>query len=128
MVKICKHPRKSKSKKTSFCLGYKEDLEQAYSFYCARYKDIPYSEFLNLGLSEFYMKLNSIPENEPLFKIIKSRIIELGKIKDKNERKYWEDLKRVNKIPDIFKSKEELDLELQNKVKNGGFTNGKRLN
>ena len=50
------------------------------------------------------------------------------KIKDKSDRKYWEDLKRVNRIPDIFKSKEELDLELQNKVKNGGFTNGKRLN
>ena len=31
-----------------------------------------FKEFMDLGLTEFFMKLNSIPENEPLYKIIQS--------------------------------------------------------
>lgn len=65
------------------------------------------------------MKLASIPESEPLFKIIKSRVIDLGRIKDKEERKYWRDLKRLNQIPDIYKSSNELDIELRQKLRNG---------
>lgn len=65
------------------------------------------------------MKLSSIPEDEPLFKIIKSRIIELGKIKDKEEKKYWRELKRINAIPDIYKTSNELDIELKDKLSNG---------
>ena len=42
--------------------------------------------------------MNSIPESEPLYKILKSRAINTGKIKDKEERKYWQELKRINEI------------------------------
>lgn len=62
------------------------------------------------------MKVSSIPETEPLYKIIKSRTIELSKIKDKNERKYWRDLKRINAIPDIYKSTEEIDMEIKEEL------------
>lgn len=65
------------------------------------------------------MKLNSIPEDEPLFKIIKSRVIDINKIKDKEEKKYWRELKRINAIPDIYKSSNELNIELKNKLNNG---------
>jgi hypothetical protein len=65
------------------------------------------------------MKLSSIPEDEPLFKIIKSRVIDLAQIKDKEERKYWRELKRLNAIPDIYKSSNELDIELKKKFRNG---------
>lgn len=100
-----------------------------YSFYCARYENINYKEFLNLGASEFNMKLSSIPESEPLHKIIKSRTINTGKIKDKEERKYWRELKRANKIPDIYLSNKELDDIINEKIKNnGGLNNGERLN
>ena len=51
------------------------------------------------------MKFNSIPESEPLYKIIQSRTIDLSKIKDKEERKYWREQKRINKIPEIFEQK-----------------------
>ena len=44
------------------------------------------------------MKLNSIPENEPLYKIIQSRTIDTKKIKDKEERRYWQEQKRINKM------------------------------
>ena len=54
------------------------------------------------------MKLSSIPESEPLYTIMKSRAINLGKIKDKNERKYWETLKRENRIPYAFYHKTEI--------------------
>ena len=72
-----------------------------------------------MGFNEFLMKLNSIPEDEPLFKIIKSRIINLSQIKDKEEKKYWRELKRINAIPDIYKTSNELDIELKDKLNNG---------
>ncbi len=67
------------------------------------------------------MKLGSIPEDEPLFKIIKSRVIDINKIKDKEEKKYWRELKRINAIPDIYKTSNELDIELKDKLNNGGL-------
>lgn len=92
-----------------------------YSFYCGRYENISYQEFLKLGFQEFNKKLKSIPESEPLYKIIKSRTINIGSIKDKEERKYWRELKKINKIPDIYLSNEELDLEIKEKMKNNNI-------
>lgn len=85
-------------------------------------------EFMNLRLSEFLIKLKSIPEQEPLYKIIQSRVIDISKIKDKEERKYWRNLKKINRIPDIYLSNDELDDKLKNMVKNVGGLNGKGLN
>lgn len=69
------------------------------------------------------MKLNSIPESEPLHLIFKSRAINLAQIKDKEQRKYWRDLKRANKIPDIYLSPNEINERLKEQVKNGGIKN-----
>lgn len=102
------------------CYGYPNDLEQMYAFYCSRYENISFNKFLKLGLEEFTMKLNSIPKNEPLYEIIKSRTINLSKIKDKEERKYWRELKKINRIPDIYKSNEEIEKEMKNQLKNSG--------
>lgn len=54
---------------------------------------------MKLPLSDFNRKIASIPETEPLYTIMKSRAINLNKIKDKQEKKYWSTLKRENKIP-----------------------------
>ena len=59
------------------------------------------------------MKLSSIPESEPLYKIIKSRVIKLSSIKDKEEKKYWRDLRKANKIPDEYLPYEENDENLK---------------
>lgn len=109
-------PVKNKTHKTYFCFAYPSDLNEAYAFYCARYKDISYKEFMNIGITEFQRKF-SLPETEPLYKIIKSRTINLGKIKDKNEKKYWQELKRINRIPDEYLSTQELMLDLKNFTK-----------
>ena len=77
-----------------------------------------------MGISEVMMKMESIPESEPLYTILKSRVLNLAKIKDKNERKHWRELKEINKIPDIYLPNEELDINMNNKL--GGF-NGKRF-
>ena len=115
--------KRNKSSKTLFTLAYKSDLDQAYAFYCARYKDITFDEFLDLGYNDFQKKLSSIPETEPLYNIIKSRGVKLSSIKDKNERKYWKELKEINRIPDIYINDEEtIDLKL------GGIINGNKLN
>ena len=71
---------------------------------------------MNLGITDVKRKLKSIPESEPLYTIIKSRTINTGKIKDKEERKYWEELKRINKIPDIYISNEEIENTLKERV------------
>lgn len=99
--------------KTYFCLGYEKDFENAYAFYCARYENISIKNFLKLGITEFNMKIGSIPENEPLYKIIKSRIINVSQIKDENQRNYWNDLKNKNKIPSEYLSTREVLEDLQ---------------
>ena len=113
------------SNKAIFCFAYQEDLDQAYAFYCSRYENISYREFLNLGFFEFKKKIGSIPKSEPLYDIIKSRTIELGKIKDKEERKYWRELKRINKIPQIFISTDEIFRELKGRMKETKQVGGK---
>lgn len=91
--------KEKRSKGLQFCFAYYKDLDEAYAFYCARYKNISFDEFLKLPLSEFNRKISSVPESEPLYTIMKSRAINTNTIKDKNEKKYWETLKRENKIP-----------------------------
>lgn len=58
------------------------------------------------------MKFNSIPEGEPLHQIIKSRTIDLTTIKDKEEKRYWSKLKRLNAIPSEYLSTKEIMLDL----------------
>jgi predicted transport protein len=71
------------------------------------------------------MKIASVPENEPLFNILKSRVINTAKIKNKEERHHWIKLKEENKIPDIYIPNEELDMNLNSKL--GGLKDGKRF-
>ena len=116
-----KHPeqlqgKKQSSNRTTFCWAYPSDLEQFYAFYCARYENISYNDFLHLGLTEALMKLNSIPESEPLYKIIKSRTISLAKIKDKSERKYWAELKKINNGLRIAYDKYKTDANYSNEL------------
>lgn len=109
----------------TICLPY--DMKQIYAFFCSRYGNISYDNLMNMGYEEFSAKLSSIPESEPIYKIFQSRIIDVSKIKDKEERKYWVSMKKTNAIPDIYKTNKELDLELKSKVKGGGYASGKGL-
>ena len=67
---------------------------------------------MSLPLSDFTKKFKSIPENEPLFTILKSRSIDLTKIKDKNEKRYWQNLKKINAIPSEYLSTQEIMFDL----------------
>lgn len=111
------YTRTHKSNKMTICFAYPEDLEQMYAFYCARYENISFEDFMKLGYREFSMKLNSLPETEPFYKVVKSRTINLSKIKDKEERRYWRELSQINAIPSIYKSNQELDSELRQTLK-----------
>lgn len=71
------------------------------------------------------MKIASIPETEPLYEIIKSRVINTRTIKNKEERKHWQNLKEANKIPDIYIPNQELDMNLNKKL--GGIRDGKKF-
>ena len=117
--------KRKKLNKTIICFAYEEDLDQVYAFYCGRYENISWKQFLNLGFIEFQKKLCSIPKSEPLFDIIKSRTINLSKIKNKEERKYWRDLKRINAIPQIYISTDEIYADLKSKIKETKFVGGK---
>ena len=103
------------------------DINDIYAFYCSRYENIKFDDFLNLGYEEFSMKLNSIPESEPLYKIFKSRTININSIKDKEEKKYWKELKRVNKIPDIYLPNEEINRGIKDLLKERGLKNGNAI-
>lgn len=71
---------------------------------------------MQLGFFEVKKKMSSIPESEPLYKIIKARTIDTAKIKNKDERKYWQELKKINEIPQIYLPLEEIDRELNDFV------------
>lgn len=77
-------------------------------------------------MTEFNRKLSSIPETEPLYKIIQSRTINIAKIKDKEQKKYWREMKRINAIPDIYKSPKELDEELKQSLNKSKFIGGNK--
>ena len=117
MVKQKRPVFKKGINKTIFSWAYPDDLDQAYAFYCARYENISWEEFLQLGFFEVKKKIGSIPESEPLFKIIKSRAIDTSKIKDKEERKYWQELKKINKIPEIYLPTSEINKRLDDFIK-----------
>ena len=122
--------KKNKSDKILVCLPYdKEEL-----FLCLNSAVIEFIDNTLTILAQeahvgrdmqsaavYLEEVNSIPESEPLYKIIKSRAININKIKDKNEKKYWRDLKEINKIPDIYKPIKELERELKEKVKERGI-------
>lgn len=78
-----------------------------------------FNEFLNIGITEFNRKLNSVPKNEPLYEIIQSRVINISKIKDKSERKRWQKLKKINRIPQLYLSTEEIYSNLKEEIGNG---------
>ncbi|MEI3508757.1 MAG: hypothetical protein V8R01_06640 [Bacilli bacterium] len=80
---------------------------------------MPFKEFMNIGITEFNRKLNSIPKSEPLYEIIQSRKINPSTIKDKEERKHWRNLKKANKIPQLYLSISEIDNILKEELKNG---------
>lgn len=73
------------------------------------------------------MKLSSMPETEPLYTTMKSRTINIGSIKDKEERKYWTKLKSENRIPDVYLPKEYINKRVMNEMKQGGYINDKKL-
>lgn len=105
------------------------DLKDIYPFICRNYGNIKYKDLMNMGYEEFIMKIGSIPESEPLFTIFKSRSINLGKIKDKEEKKYWRELKKINKIPDIYKTNEELNKNMKDNMQElGGIKNARKYN
>ncbi len=79
---------------------------------------------MNLGYNDFQKKLSSIPEGEPLYNIIKSRTINLAKVKDKEEKKYWREMKQINEIPSIYLPDDESEIN----TNLGGIINGKRFN
>lgn len=116
--------KSKKSNETIICFAYENDLIQIYDFYCARYENINWNKFMNLGINELTRKLASIPESEPLYKIIKSRTINIAKIKDKEEKKYWREMKELNKIPQIYLPEEELEKTIKEKL--GGIKNGNK--
>ena len=71
---------------------------------------------MELGVSDFMRKFASIPESEPLYKILKSRTIDLSKIKDKHEKRYWSELKRINSIPEEYLPIDEILSDLERNV------------
>lgn len=70
-------------------------------------------------MSEFNRKISNIPENEPLYNRIKSRVIKINQIKDKDMQNFWQEQKATYKIPQIYLSSEELDQRLKEELKNG---------
>ena len=61
----------------------------------------------------------------PAVTINKSRTINIASIKDKEERKYWRELRRINQIPQIFIPTKEVFDNLKGRLKETSQLGGK---
>ena len=75
---------------------------------------------MKLPLGDFDKKIKSIPEDEPLYKVMKSRVINVNSIKDKEEKKYWQKMKAENRIPDVYLPRSYVLKQLKKEMKNNG--------
>ncbi|WP_027631921.1 bacteriophage Gp15 family protein [Clostridium hydrogeniformans] len=112
---------KSKGKSKSIQIySYEFDDDYIYSAFLDQYGvDLQDIEYLHWW--KFKAMFKSLKENNEIVKIMGYRNIDLGKIKDKEEKAYYKRMKEIYKIPSIISKdeKEKLD-EIEEILLNGG--------
>lgn len=122
--------RCGKSMKTSKGNGKGKSATQIYSF--EHDDDYIYAAFLdqyNIDLQDiehlhwwkFKAMLNSLKEDIKIVKIMEYRSIDLSKIKDKEQKAFYKEMKELYKLPDnISNSEKEKLKEIEKTLLNGG--------
>lgn len=104
-----------KIKKTNSTIGkktldYEKDADLIYSAFMSQYRlDLQDIEYLHWW--KFQSLLNGLNENNKLCEIMKYRSIDLSKIKDKEEKKYYKEMQELYSLDNGFTLDELEELE-----------------
>lgn len=104
----------SSGNSTDKVLDYNVDADYIYSAFMSQYRiDLQDIEYLHWW--KFKALFDSLDENNRLSKIIQYRSMDLSKIKDKEQKKFYKNMKKLYNI-DTISEKEKAELEKWNKI------------
>lgn len=113
--KCGKDIKQSKSKSTSNknnkkILDYEEDADYIYSSFMSQYNiDLQDIEYLHWW--KFQSLFNGLKDDNKICEIMKYRSIDLNKIKDKEQKKFYKDMKNLYKLDKKISNDDLLELE-----------------
>lgn len=113
--KCGKDIKQSKSKSTSNknnekILDYEEDADYIYSAFMSQYNiDLQDIEYLHWW--KFKSLFNGLKDDNKICEIMKYRSIDISKIKDKEQRKFYKDMKNLYKLDQKISNEDLLELE-----------------
>lgn len=105
---------KQESKKNKQIYSYEFDADYIYSAFMEQY-NIDLNTIKYLHWWKFKALFNSLNENILFSKIMSYRAMDLSKIKDKNIKKHYKNLKELYKLPDM-RSEEEKENDFANEL------------
>ena len=101
--KTSKKSKENTDKKIIF--SYEYDAEYIYSAFLEQY-NINLQQIEYLHWWEFKALFNSLSEKTKFMKIVEYRTVNLAKIKDKDKKKFYKEMKKIYALPDM-RSEEE---------------------
>lgn len=113
--KCGKDIKQSKSKSTSNknnekILDYEEDADYIYSAFMSQYNiDLQDIEYLHWW--KFQSLFNGLKDDNKICEIMKYRSIDISKIKDKEQKKFYKDMKNLYKLDQKISNEDLLELE-----------------
>lgn len=116
---ITKSKGNSKGKSVTQIYSFEYDDDYIYAAFMDQY-NIDLQDIENLHWWKFKAMFNSLKEDIKIVKIMEYRSIDLSKIKDKEQKSYYKQMKQLYKLPDdISNSEKEKLREIENALLNG---------
>lgn len=110
-----KDKKQSKSKSTfnrsnTKILDYEEDADYIYSAFMSQYNiDLQDIEYLHWW--KFQSLFNGLKDDNKICEIMKYRSIDLNKVKDKEQKKFYKDMKNLYKLDEKISNDDLLELQ-----------------
>lgn len=117
---IVKSKENGRSKNPTKIYSFEYDDDYIYAAFMDQYNiDLQDIEYLHWW--KFKAMFNSLKEDIKIVKIMEFRSIELSKVKDKEQKAYYKQMKELYKLPDnVSNSEKEKLKEIENALLNGG--------
>lgn len=117
---IVKSKGNGRSKNPAKIYSFEYDDDYIYAAFMDQYNiDLQDIEYLHWW--KFKAMFNSLKEDIKIVKIMEFRSIELSKVKDKEQKAYYKQMKELYKLPDnVSNSEKEKLKEIENALLNGG--------
>lgn len=102
--------KSNSNKNNEKILDYEEDADYIYSAFLTQY-NIDLNDIENLHWWKFKSLFNGLKEDNKICEIMKYRSIDLSKIKDKEQKKFYKDMKNLYKLDKRLSNDDLLELK-----------------